>query len=253
MTAPALHEIPYPMHDPLRPSYASLALSGLMLFAMQAAGADGYSWCELDCATGALVERCSSGISVPRWAASVGASGVISREGVTVLRYQLHAEGDLAGLLAFAFRRNAVSEEEVAILNRMAAAIETLQAVPLTTARLATRIGRLDAELAGIKIAERTRGLMANGSAASDAVEDVVRHVESVLEGRQFGAVLEQLLPDMEQRVQERKAVARAKELLQGFQGMSEEQAYMYLRYRSRTTRRRLGDVAQEIIRARTI
>jgi AmiR/NasT family two-component response regulator len=94
---------------------------------------------------------------------------------------------------------------------------------------------------------------MANGAAGSDAVEDIVRHVESVLEGRQFGAVLEQLLPDMEERVQERKAVARAKELLQGFQGMTEEQAYMHLRYRSRVTRRRLGEVALEIIRTRTI
>jgi ANTAR domain len=257
MTAPALHEIAYPMHDPLRPSYASLALSGLMLFAMQAAGAEGYSWCEVDSAMGALVERYSSGISVPRWAvldgASDGASGVTSREGVTVIRYPLHAEGNLTGLLAFAFRRNVVQEEEVAILNRMAGAIETLHAVPNTTARLAARIGCLDAELAGIKIAERTRGLFANGAAGSEAVEGVVRHVESVLEGRQFGAVLQQLLPDMEERVQERKAVARAKELLQGIQGMSEEQAYMYLRYRSRTTRRRLGEVALEIIRTRTI
>ena len=229
MTAPAIHEIPCPMHDPLRGSYASLALSGLMLFAMQAAGADGYSWCEVDSATGALTERYSSGISAPQWEID-GASGANSRDGVTVIRYPFRAEDALTGLLAFAFRRNVVQEEEVAILNRMAAAIETLHAVPLTTARLATRIGRLDAELAGIKIAERTRGLMANGAAGSDAVEDIVRRVESVLEGRQFGAVLEQLLPDMEERVQERKAVARAKELLQGFQGMTEEQAYMHLR-----------------------
>lgn len=253
MTAPALHEIAYPTHDPLRPSYASLALSGLMLFAMQAAGADGYSWCEVDSATGAMVERYSSGNSVPRWEKLDVGWGVASREGVTVIRYPLRAEGDLTGVLAFAFRRNAVSEGEIAILNRMAAAIETLHAVPLTTARLATRIGHLDAELAGIKIAERTRGLIANGAAGCEAVDGIVRHMESVLEGRQFSAVLEQLLPDMEERVQERKAVARAKELLQGFQGMTEEQAYMYLRYRSRTTRRRLGEVALEIIRARTI
>jgi hypothetical protein len=255
MTAPALHEIPYPMHDPLRPSYASLALSGLMLFAMQAAGADGYSWCEVDSATGALVERYSIGISVPRWAVLARVSdgtSVTSRDGVTVIRYPLRAEGALTGLLAFAFRRNAVTEEEVVILSRMAAPIENLLAVPITTARLAARIGRLDAELAGIKIAERTRGLMANGAARSEAVEGIVRHVESVLEGRQFGAVLDQLLPDMEERVQERKAVARAKELLQGYQGMSEEQAYMYLRYRSRTTRRRLGEVALEVITGRT-
>jgi hypothetical protein len=253
MTAPALHEIAYPTHDPLRPSYASLALSGLMLFAMQAAGADGYSWCEVDGATGALVERYSSGISVPRWEKLDGGWGVNWRQGVTVIRYPLRAEGDLTGTLAFAFRRDPIQDGDMAILNRMAAAIETLQAVPLTTARLATKIGRLDAELAGIKIAERTRGLMADGAANSAAVEGVVRHVEAVLEGRRFGGVLEQLLPDMEERVQERKAVARAKELLQGFQGMTEEQAYMYLRYRSRTTRRRLGEVALEIIRTRTI
>jgi hypothetical protein len=30
--------------------------------------------------------------------------------------------------------------------------------------------------------------------------------------------------------------------------GMTEEQAYLHLRYRSRSTRRRLGEVAQEFI-----
>jgi hypothetical protein len=98
MSAAALHEIPYPTQDPLRPSYASLALSGLMLFAMQAAGAGGCSWCELDRATGALVERHSSGIAVPRWE-------------------KLHgAEDALEGMLAFVFRRIAIQEKDMAIL-----------------------------------------------------------------------------------------------------------------------------------------
>jgi hypothetical protein len=219
-----------------------------MLFAMQAAGADGYLWREVDGATGALVARYSSGISVPRWENCEGASGITSRDGVAVISYPMSVEGALTGLLAFVFGRNAVQQEELAILNRMAAAIEHWHAVALTTARLATRIGHLDAELAGMKIAERTRGLLASGAANSDAVESIIRHVETVLEGRQFGTLLGQLLPEMEERVQERKAVGRAKALLQSFHGMTEEEAYMHLRYRSRSTRRRLAEVALELI-----
>ncbi len=40
----------------------------------------------------------------------------------------------------------------------------------------------------------------------------------------------------------------QSKELLQSFHGMTEDQAYRHLRYRSRTTRRRLGEVALELI-----
>jgi ANTAR domain-containing protein len=243
MTAPALLDIPYPTHDPLRQSVTSLAR-----FAMQAAGADGYSWCEVDSATGALVPRYSNGVSVPLWEKIVGASALTSRDGTAVFSYPVRAEGELTGLLAFVFRRDAIQEEELAILNRMAALIESLLAVPHTTTRLAAKIGRLDAELAGIKIAERTHGLLATGVIDPDAVEGIVLHVETVLQSRRFGTVLERLLPDLQERVEERKAVVRAKALLQGVHGMTEEEAYLHLRYRSRSTRRRLGEVAQELI-----
>jgi response regulator NasT len=69
-----------------------------------------------------------------------------------------------------------------------------------------------------------------------------------VLEGRQFGSALQQLLPDLEDQLATRRAVIRAKALLESRHGMSEEQAYFHLRVKSRSTRRRLLEVAQELL-----
>ena len=236
-------EISYPTHDPLRQSVTSLAL-----FAMQAAGADGYSWSEFDIGSETLLPRSSSGIAVPRVELAGSESGPMSCEGVAFVSFPLRVEGALAGHLAFAFRRAAIEDEELSVLSRMAAVVEAVLALPRTTARLATRIGRLDAELAGIKIAERTRGLLAKGAPHPQEVETIVRHVENVLQGRQGGTVLEQLLPDLEGRLEERKLLVTAKAALQQAHGMSEEQAYLHLRLRSRSSRRRLRDVARELI-----
>jgi hypothetical protein len=241
MTAPALYEIPYPTQDPLRQSVTSLAL-----FAMQAAGADGYSWSERDEPRGVMVPPYSSGFSVPRWERGEVPAGIVARDGVAVVSYPMGA-----GLLVFVFRRETVPEEHLAILDRMAAVIEAVYAIPHTTAQLAARIGKLDAELAGIKIAERTRGYLANGDRNGETVDAVVQHVETVMQARPFAAALEQLLPELEDRLDERRAVVRAKALLQRVHGMTEEQAYLHLRYRSRSTRRRLREVAQEFIEGR--
>jgi AmiR/NasT family two-component response regulator len=44
--------------------------------------------------------------------------------------------------------------------------------------------------------------------------------------------------------------VVRAKALLETRHGMSEEQAYFHLRVKSRSSRRRLSEVAQELLAA---
>jgi AmiR/NasT family two-component response regulator len=234
---------PDPKRDPLQQSVTSLAL-----FAMYAAGADGYNLFAIDEANGALVSRDSNGLAAPQWLDPSNQSGVKSRDGLAVALFPLCVDAQFAGSLAFVFRGNDISEDKLSILNRFATTIEAVQALPHTTASLAARIGTLDAELAGIKIAERTRGILTGGMPEPEAIETLVSHVERVLEGRQFGSALQQLLPDLEDQLATRRAVIRAKALLESRHGMSEEQAYFHLRVKSRSTRRRLLEVAQELL-----
>ncbi len=234
---------PNPKRDPLRQSVTSLAL-----FAMYAAGADGYSHFEIDETSGARLIHHSNGLAVPQWLDPDDESGVKRGDGFAVALFPLYVDAAFAGSLAFVFRGNDISEDKLSILNRFATIIEAVQALPHTTASLAARIGKLDAELTGIKIAERTRGILAGTLPQPEAIETLVSHVERVLEGRQFGSVLEQLLPDLEDQVATRRMVIRAKALLESRHGMSEEQAYFHLRVKSRSTRRRLSEVAQELL-----
>ena len=55
-------------------------------------------------------------------------------------------------------------------------------------------------------------------------------------------------LPSTMERVAERDRMQRAKMLLQSRTGMSEQQAYVHLRAMSRRNRKRMGDLAREII-----
>jgi hypothetical protein len=229
--------------DPLRQSVTSLAL-----FAMYAAGAEGYGLFEIDGASDAPSIRHSNGLAVPQWLDPGDESSVQSAGGLVVALFPLYVVGALAGSLAFVFRGSEISEDKLSILSRFAAIIETVHALPHTTASLAARIGTLDAELAGIKIAERTRGILTGNLPQPEAIETLVSHVERVLEGRQFGSVLEQMLPDLEDQLATKRAVLRAKALLESRHGMSEEQAYFHLRVKSRSTRRKLSEVAQELL-----
>jgi ANTAR domain len=229
--------------DPLRQSVTSLAL-----FAMYAAGADGYTLFEIGEAGGAPLVRHSNGLAVPQWLDPGDESSVPSAGVLAVALFPLYEDGAPAGSLAFVFRGSEISEDKLSILSRFARIIETVQALPHTTASLAARIGTLDAELAGIKIAERARGILAGTLPRPEAIETLVSHVERVLEGRQFGSVLEQMLPELEDQLATKRAVLRAKALLESRHGMSEEQAYFHLRVKSRSTRRRLSEVAQELL-----
>jgi hypothetical protein len=115
-------------------------------------------------------------------------------------------------------------------------------------ARDAARIGQLETELVDSKIADRARGLLANGDAPHDTVDTIVRHVESVLRPGRLGTVLEQLMEEIEQEIAERELASRAKALLQGRYGMSEDQAHVHLRLVSRKSRKRLRDVARDLL-----
>ncbi len=238
---------PNPKRDPLRQSVTSLAL-----FVMYAAGGDGDGLFEVDKANGALSLRDSNGLELPQWLDPADQTGIKSGDGLAVVVFPLYVDAALAGSLAFVFRADEIPEEKLSILSRLAAIIEAVHALPHTTAGLAARIGTLDAELAGIKIAERIRGNLAGGMPEQEAIETLVSHVKRVLEGRQFGSVLEQLLPDLEDQLASRRVLIRAKSLLESRHGMSEEQAYIHLRVKSRSSRRRLSEVARELLAVET-
>jgi len=219
---------------------------------MYAAGADGYGLFEVDKANASLSIRDSNGLEIPQWLDPADQSGIKSRDGLAVVLFPLYVDAALAGSLAFVFHGHQIPEEKLSILSRLATIIEAVQALPRTTASLAARIGTLDAELAGIKIAERTRGILAGGMPEQEAIETLASHVKRVLEKRQFGSVLEQLLPDLEDQVASRRVLIRAKSLLESRHGMSEEQAYIHLRVKSRSSRRRISEVAQELLAVET-
>ena len=61
--------------------------------------------------------------------------------------------------------------------------------------------------------------------------------------------LLQQFAQDLEEQIEERRLIARAKSLLQNTYGISEEQAHARLRLSSLRSRRRLGEVADQLIK----
>ncbi len=208
------------------PRDSSLRQTSILLarFAAQATGARAYSLCQ--------GKR----------------GGVRGNRRSSLARYAIRVGDEHVATLEFAFNEDSIPEKKLALLDQIAAAIEAVQALPHANTMKAVRAASLDAELAEIKISERTRGLLDRQAAAEDAVQEIVRHVHQVLANRPFGIVFDQLLPYLEERVAERKLLVQAKSLLQDRHGMSEEQAYLLLRNRSRSTRKRLREVAEETI-----
>jgi hypothetical protein len=163
------------------------------------------------------------------------------------VHYPIRVDGLRVAVLVFTIQETALTREQRFTLERTAAAIEAVHGLPLATARRALRIANLDAELADIKIRERARGLIEEGVPAAAAVATVLQHVDNVLERRPLEMVFNQLLPDLEERIAERKLLMKAKAVLREEHGMSEEQAYLHLRMSSRSTRKRLREVAEEV------
>lgn len=206
------------------PRDSSLRQTSILLarFAAQATGARAYSLCQ----------------------SKRGVRGKRS----SLARYAIRMGEARVATLEFAFDEDPIPQQKLALLDQMAAAIEAVQALPHSTAVMAARAVSLDVELTELKISERTQGLLAEQTGAEEAVEAIVRHVRQVLDHRQLGVVFDQLLPYLEERVADRKLLVQAKSLLQARHGLSEEQAYVLLRNRSRSTRKRLREVAEETI-----
>jgi hypothetical protein len=217
------------------------SLQPLAQIGLQRTGAEGYAIYQLDPKTDARELKFAGGAPVPQ--ARV--------DGFTVTSFPLHAGDEVTGVLAFVFRGRTVSTAAQSVLERIAGAIEDvwrLSLVPQTYARNAARIGELEARLADSKIADRADGLLAAGQPPADAIDTIARHVESVLRPGQLATVLGQLTLEIQQEIAERDLANRAKALLQSRYGMSEDQAHVHLRLVSRKSRKRLRDVARDLL-----
>jgi ANTAR domain len=217
------------------------SLHPLALLAAREAGADGFAIRQTDPEGEQRDAKLDWGVAAPE----------AGETGLTVLSFPLHAEEEVTGVLTFVFRGVAVPPRAQALLKRIAPVIEEvwrLSLLPAAYARNATRIGELEIELADSKIADRARGMLAGGAPPRDAVDTIVRHVESVLRPGQFATVLKQLTDEIKQEIAERELANRAKAILQSRYGMSEDQAHVHLRLVSRKSRKRLRDVARDVL-----
>ena len=216
------------------------SLEPLALLAMKQAGAEGYAICEVDTETGPPKLKLAGGTKAPETDA----------EGFTVSSHPLRA-GKTAGILTFVFRGAIITPDSHATIERIARVIEEVWRSSLvadTYAQKAARIGALETELADSKIAERACGLLADGPSNRGAIDTIVRHVESVLRPSELANTLGQFERELAEELAERQVTSRAKAVLQSRYGISEEQAHVHLRQVSRTSRRRLREVAQALI-----
>lgn len=217
------------------------SLQPLALIGVQETGADGFAIHQIDQAGGQPELKL-------QWGAPPPEAGETAR---TAISLPLHAVGQVTGILTFVFRETVISPRAQSVLERIAGAIEEvwrLSLLPAAYARSAVRIAELETVLADSKIADRARGLLANGAPSQDAVGTILRHVESVLRPGPLGTVLRQLTEEMEQEIAERELANRAKAVLQTRYGMSEDQAHVHLRLVSRKSRKRLRDVARDLL-----
>jgi hypothetical protein len=217
------------------------SLHPLALLAAREAGADGFAIHQVDAASGRREAIFGWGVPVPK----------TGEAGLAVTSFPLHAGDEVTGELIFAFRGAATPPRAQSVLERIAAVIDQvwhLSSLPANYSRNAARIGELETELADSKIADRARGLLAGGTPPRDAIGTIVRHVESVLRPGQLRTVLDELTEELEQEIAERELASRAKAVLQSRYGMSEDQAHVHLRLVSRKSRKRLRDVARDVL-----
>jgi AmiR/NasT family two-component response regulator len=139
-------------------------------------------------------------------------------------------------------------------LDRIAAAVQAIRtaAAEHRYAHLVERLADLEAQLMDSKIADRVRGYLEDET-DSDPTEAIVRHVETVLRPTRTRIMLEQALSELEEEIEERRIVGRAKRIMQARDSVSEEQAYIELRLRSRKSRKPLKDVARQVIENRQL
>jgi ANTAR domain len=211
----------------------------LALLVMRETNADGYVLCRFENSGGCPIRLCGCGLAVPP----------CQQEGLSVARVPLLVQNREVGSLAFVFRAATVPENASRPIEHLARMLESIWSLFAPSDRavdLVTRISRRQAELADLKIAERALAFLKQPEPG--AAETMALHVECVLRTRRFEALLDQFAGDLEDQIEERKVIAQAKDLLQTKQGLTEEEAYAQLRLSSRRSRRRIFEVAHQVI-----
>jgi len=165
----------------------------------------------------------------------------------------LYKDGLISAVLILVFQSESEKHSAKPVLRKIVPLFETLARFVNTSTRqvkLATKISELEAGIATEKILDRARGLLKEHPELNEAtIERVDRHVAKVLESLQFSQVLEARLRELEDLAAERDLTARAKAVLQEKLGLSEEAAYLHIRTISRKQRKRISEIAQEILK----
>ena len=215
------------------------SLSALAQLALRETGADGYALFRESHGAHPLHREDAFGVAIAE-ATLVGAG--VSR----IVTYRLGTDG----ILAFAYYDETLARRARVQLDRMVASIQAVWSAARSAGRyteLAGIVADLEVRLMDSKIADRVQGLLGHRG-ATGAVDTIVRHVEGVLRPAPAGRVLEELSRTLEEEMEERRVTNRAKAVLQDMHGMSEEEAHAHLRQASRRTRRKIKDIAADLI-----
>jgi hypothetical protein len=180
--------------------------------------------------------------------------GSASRSGgaSAIVEYILQTAGATAASVAFTFGSDREAMRARPRLDRIAATMQAIWTAAATDryADLVRRLADLEARLIDSKIADRVQGYLAV-KLDSDPVEAIARHVDTVLRPTRTRVLLEQVASELEDEIEERRLVSQAKKILQAVHFVSEEQAHIELRLRSRQSRKPLKEVARQVIEHR--
>jgi hypothetical protein len=158
----------------------------------------------------------------------------------------------LVGLLNFGWRlETTLNESQRRAADDIAASVTSVllrSKQASLTIHLANRINLLQAELADGKITDRARGILRETSTRCDPGGLMRQHVNRVLDGADILERLRHEVSKLELELEHRRLIGKAKQVLQQTHHLSEEQAYLHLRNASRKSRRRLLDIAREVV-----
>ena len=220
------------------------SLSALAEVVLRETNATGYAIFQKTLEAPGLARIAARGTEIP-------GPALLEQTDRAVVTFPLHAGGPADGFIAFSFADEAAAILAGEPLSRTVEAIEAVWAARHLDARyfrLVRRLSILESQLIDSKIADRARGILADSNPNPDILDSLVRHVHTVLRPSSVSLGLENLLRELEEEIEERRVTGQAKALLETAHGLSEEQAYLFLRTQSRKSRRRLKDIARDVI-----
>lgn len=164
----------------------------------------------------------------------------------------LYSDGLISAVLILVFASEKDRDAAKPILRRIVPLFESLAKFVSEQSRqvkLASKISELESGIAAEKILDRAKGLLREHPDLNEGtIELVDRHVAKVLASSQFSQSLQDRLRELEGLVAERDITSRAKVVLQEQLGYTEEKAYLHLRTISRQRRKRISEIAREIV-----